>query len=172
MCNSVTGTVEASSGRASQRKPGQGLIAVTLRGFFLFTVCQNSDSCRLLFSPRSLSLSEFFQISCFPVLEVLYSDRSSPSAPSSHPHPPASALLTCAFSLESSLCWQRHHNTEEPLPWMLQGAVGWNIEDGFASVCFTVWLVPVCIYRGTGGRPELHINDKWQQPSYNIYIFI
>lgn len=34
MCNSVTGTVEASSGRASQRKPGQGLIAVTLRGFF------------------------------------------------------------------------------------------------------------------------------------------
>lgn len=129
MCNSVTGTVEASSGRASQRKPGQGLIAVTLRGFFLFTVCQNSDSCWLLFSPRSLSLSEFFQISCFPVLEVLYSDRShrrlrAPTVGSELPPPLASALLTCAFSLESSLCWQRHHNTEEPLPWMLQGAVG------------------------------------------------
>lgn len=171
MCNSVTGTVEASSGRASQRKPQQGLIAVTLRGFFFCSQFVRTQTAVGFFSVRapSVSLSSFkFHVS--QSWRTLHSDRSAVG--SELPPSPASAPLTCAFSLESSLCWQRHHNTEEPLPRMLQGAVGWNIEDGLASVCFTVWLVPVCIYRGTGGRLELHINDKWQQPSYNIYIFI
>lgn len=176
MWNSVTGTVEASSGRASQRKTWAGLDCCNtetrffffffyLLPIFLFTVCLKLRQPSASFQSRAPSVSPSSFTSPSPGGPVRVTARQ-PRRPQCSPD----NVLPVQSRVHVG---KRHHDTEEPPPPMLQGAAGWNVGDGFRLRLFYFFcFVPVCIYRGTGGRPELHINHKWQQPSCNIYIFI
>lgn len=138
-------------------KPRQDLIAVTLRGFSQFPTELRQLSVFCPFSPNSIIWVPVRSDS--PVLKVLYNDYS---------------LLMCFYQHDKVS--SQVPVTKDTTNKSVLNATGcrWMKYSGRASSSFSVAHVPVCVYRGTGSRSERELDDgdNWQQPLYNIYIFI
>lgn len=109
MWNSVTGTVEASSGRASQQKPGQGLIAVTLRGDFFFVHSLSETLTAVGFFSVCAHLVSLSSFRFDPSQSCRYCTVDTVRCPLVAPHPQCSPNMCFQSRVESMLAKTPQH---------------------------------------------------------------